>query len=308
MRGYLRFLGLPLLLVGLTAAHQKSNREEEDLLGPVRSVSSQMTHRLLEMDLGEPETKDRPQRQDLVVYDRQGNEAERTIYDDYGFLVGRQVARRDPDGHLVESILSDPKGTVMARYAYVHADGKLAETVHYDRQGKVELREINSFGEQSRLSETTYRTAGISVGKTVYRYDSAGRRSETAFFMPDGAKAIAPIGPCLGAHRITFTYDEQGRPREAVSYEPSGVMKKSWLYAYNDKGLVSEEKLEDSYDHTTNTHVYEFDPRGNWIRRTTTMIRRPKIDRLSAEDRKAYPGLMEPTKARTTIERAITYH
>ncbi|HYI39515.1 MAG TPA: hypothetical protein VE053_04265 [Allosphingosinicella sp.] len=308
MRRLFKVLTVPLLLIGLTAAHKEPNREEEGLLGPVRSVSSQMTHRLLGLDLGEPETKDRPQQQDLVVYDPKGNEAERTIYDDYGFLVGKQVSKRDSDGHPVESILSDPKGAVMARYAYVYAGGRLAETVHYDREGKVQLREVNSFGDQARLSEVTYRTASKAVGKTVYRYDSAGRRSETLYFMPDGSKAIAPIGPCLGAHRVTFTYDEKGRPHEAVSYEPNGAMKKSWLYAYNDKGLASEEKLEDSYGHTTNTHVYEYDLRGNWIKRTTAMIQRPKIDRMSAEDRKQYPGLMEPREARTTIERTIAYY
>lgn len=308
MHRLFKVLTIPLLLVGLTAAHKESNREEEDLLGPVRSVSSQMTSRLMGLDLGEPESEGRPQQQDLVVYDARGNEAERTIYDDYGFLVGRQVTKRDPDGHRVESVLFDPKGAVMARYVYVYTDGKLAETVHYDREGKVGLREVSHYGEQARLSEVTYRTASKAVGKTVYRYDPAGRRSETIYFMPDGSKAIAPIGPCLGAHRVTFTYDEKGRPHEAVSYEPNGVMKKSWLYAYNDKGLMSEEKLEDSYGHSTNTHVYEFDSRGNWIKRTTTKIRRPKIDRMSPEDRKQYPGLMKTSEARMKIARTITYH
>ncbi|MEA3052298.1 MAG: hypothetical protein QOG72_1201 [Sphingomonadales bacterium] len=308
MRRFFKVLAVPLLLVGLTAAHEKSNREEEGLLGPVRSVSSRMTHRLMGLDLGEAEAEGRPQQQDLVVYDAEGNEAERTIYDDFGFLGGRQVNKRDSSGHLVEAVLSDPKGVLMARYLYVYADDRVAETVHYDRKGKVELREVNSYGEQGRLSEVTYRTGSNAVGRTVYRYDSAGLRSETLFFMPDGSKAVAPIGPCLGAHRITFTYDEKGRPHEAVSYEPSGAMKKSWLYAYNGKGLMSEEKFEDSYKYTTNTHVYEYDSRGNWIKRITTMIQRPKADRLSAEEKKQYPRLMEPTEARVTITRTISYY
>lgn len=308
MGGLLRVLTFPFLLIGLTAAHEKSSREEEDLLGPVRSVSSQTTHRLMGLDTAGSESEGRPQQKDLVVYDAQGNDVERIVHDDHGFPVGRQVNKRDPNGHLVETILSDPKGALVGRYVNVHADGKVAETVHYDREGKVFLREVNSYDEQARLSEVIYRAGAKSLGKTIYRYDSAGRRSETLFFMPDGSKAIAPIGPCLGAHRITFTYDEKGRAHEAVSYEPNGAMKKSWAYAYNDKGLMSEEKLEDSYDYTTNTHIYEFDSRGNWTKRTTTMIRRPKPERLSAEEKKQYPGLMEPSEARVTIARAISYY
>lgn len=303
-----KVLGIPLLLIGLTAAHKESSREEENLVGPVRSVSSQVTHRLRGVDLGEAESEGRPQQQDLVVYDASGNDVERTAHDDHGFPVGRQVNKRDPNGHLVETILSDPKGAHVGRYEYVYKDGKLAEVVHYGRDGKVFLREVNRYGEEARLTEVTYLAGSKAVGKTVYRYDSGGRPSETAFFMPNGSKAIAPIGPCLGAHRIGFTYDGKGRPHEAVSYEPSGATKKSWLYAYNDKGLTSEEKLEDSYDHTTKTHAYEHDSRGNWIKRTTTTIRRPKADRLSAEDRKQFPGLMEPSEERMTLTRTITYY
>jgi hypothetical protein len=38
------------------------------------------------------------------------------------------------------------------------------------------------------------------------------------------------------------------------------------------------------------------------------MVQRPKIDRISAGDRKLYPGLMEPSESRITIERTIAYH
>lgn len=304
MRRFFTVLALPLLWFGLTAAHKASDREDEELLGAVRSISSQIVTKFA----FDPNYPGRPQQQDLVSYDTRGNEAERTIYDDYGFLAGRQVNKRDSNGHAVESILSDPKGAVMERVVRTYSGGKLAETIRYDGKGKVSLREVNSYDENGRLAEETYYEGDKAAAKTVYRYDEAGRGSETAFFMADGSKAIAPIGPCLGAHRMTFTYDSKGRPYKVVSYEPNGRVKKSWLYAYNDKGLMSEEKLEDSYDHTTNTHLYEYDSRGNWIKRMTTTIRRPKPDRLSPEEKKQYPGLLEPSEARTTIARTITYH
>ncbi|HEX8127110.1 MAG TPA: hypothetical protein VF548_16160 [Allosphingosinicella sp.] len=308
MRGWVGLLALPWLLIGLTANHKESNREEEQLVGPVRSMSSETTMRLLDLELDEPDSGRDARKQDLIAYDAKGNETERSIYDDYGFPVGKQVYKRDSGGHLLESVLSDPKGTALGRDVYVYAVGRLSETVHYDGRGKVELREANSYGEDGRLRETAYSVDNKTVGKTVYRHDSAGRRSETIYLLPDGSKAIAPIGPCLNAHRVTFTYDEKGRPRAAVSYEPSGAMKKSWLYAYDDKGQISEEKLEDSYGRTTRTHAYEYDSKGNWIKRTTTSIELPNPDRMSARDRKLFPGLMEPRKVRTTITRSIAYY
>ena len=163
MGGLFKVLTFPFLLIGLTAAHEKSSREEEDLLGPVRSVSSQMTHRLMGLDTAGSESDGRPQQQDLVVYDTQGNDVERIAHDDHGFPVGRQLNKRDPNGHLLETILSDPKGALVGRYVHVHADGKVAETVHYDRKGKIFLREINSYDEQARLSEVAYRAGGKSL-------------------------------------------------------------------------------------------------------------------------------------------------
>lgn len=303
-------LALPFLLFGLTAAHKESNREAEGLLGPVRSESSQ----LLRLSSGESEKKGRPQQQDLVSYDAQGNEVERTIYDDYGFLRGRQVSKRDRNGHLLERIMSDTDGAVMERQVYVYSDGKLTETIHHDAKGAVELREVNRYDENGRLSEVAYYEGQKKVAKTVYRYDEAGQGSEAVFYMADGSKAIAPIGPCLGAHRMTYSYDSKGRSHKVVAYEPDGTMQKSWLYAYNDKGLMSEVKLEDEYSHTTQVHTYEYDSRGNWTKRISTIDdqRKPRepdeLSRLVSSldgDDAAFTGSY---RSRMIISRKIVYY
>lgn len=304
------FLALPFLLFGLTAAHKESNREAQGLFGPVRSESSQ----LLRLTSGESEKKGRPQQQDLVSYDAQGNEVERTIYDDYGFLSGRQVNKRDRDGHLLERIVSDTDGAVMERQVYVYSDGKLTETIHHDAKGAVELREVNRYDENGRLSEVVYYEGQKEAAKTVYRYDAAGRGSEAIFYMADGSTAIAPIGPCLGAHRMTYSYDSKGRSHKVVAYEPDGTVKKSWLYAYNDKGLMSEVKLEDEYSRTTQVHTYEYDSRGNWTKRISTIDdqRKPRepdelsrlVSSLDGDD----SALTGTYRSRMIISRKIAYY
>ena len=305
MQRWFVVLTLPFLLFGLTAAHKKSDREEEALLGPVHSTSSQY----IRLSPGEPDKKGRPQQQDTISYDTHGNEAGRTIYDDYGFLVGRQVNKHDPNGHLIESLLSDPDGAVMMRQVYAYSDGKLSETSHYGPKGEVGLREVNRYDANGRLSEGVYYEEEKEAAKTVYRYDGAGRRAEAVFYMADGSKAVAPVGPCLGAHRMTYSYDENGRPHEAVAYEPDGTMKKRWLYAYNEKGLMSVEKLEDDYDYTTRLHAYEYDSRGNWIKRISTVTEKPKPRQLEFERSAGIKAKGETRDAgRMIISRKIDYY
>jgi YD repeat-containing protein len=287
-------IALPLLLFGLTAAQKVPDRDAEDLLGPVRSVNSRITTYLA----GDSNQQGHARQLDLVSYDDEGNEAERTIYDDYGFLGGRQVNKRDSDGHLIESILSDPEGAVMERVVYAYSDGKLAETVHYDGKGEVLLREVDSYDGQGRLSEVIYHAGNEGAAKTVYRYDEEGRGSEAAFFLADGSRAVATIGPCLGAHRMTYSYDERGRSHKVVAYEPDGKMKKSWLYAYNDKGQMAEEKQEDDWSSTTSVYAYEYDAQGNWIERTATVT-------VQLKDKADEIG---PDRSRTIYSRKIAYY
>jgi antitoxin component YwqK of YwqJK toxin-antitoxin module len=304
MQKLLAVFAVPLLFFGLAAAHKVPDREAEHLLGPVRSVSSKITKYIP----GGSDKAGQTQQQDLVAYDDKGNEAERTIYDDYGFLGGRQVSKRDSNGHLVESVLYDPEGATLERQVYAYSDGKLAGTVHYDGKGEVVLREVNSYDEQGRLGEVTY-YEGKQFAKTVYRYDGEGRGSEAAFFLGDGSKAIATIGPCLGAHRMTYTYDETGRSHQVVAYEPDGKVQKSWLYAYNDKGLMSEEKLADDHEYTTRLHAYEYDSRGNWIKRVSTVTERPKPGQIEFEGLAGLEtrGMVRDAR-RVIISRKIAYY
>jgi hypothetical protein len=296
-------LALPFLLFSLAAAQKAPDLAAENLVGPVRSVSSTMTEHSAD------DLKGRTQQQDLVTYDPQGNESGRTIYDDYGFLAGRQVNKRDPNGQLIESILSDDKGRLMERQVYVYTEGKLAETVHYDAKGKVGLREVTRYDDKDRPAQVTYYEGEKAVAKTVYRYDGEGLGSEAAFYLADGSKAEATIGPCLGAHRMTYAYDGKARPSQVVAYEPSGKMKKTWLYAYNDRGLMAEEKREDDWSNTTSVYAWEYDERGNWTKAIITVNQQPKHrDTDLAGDLGFGPDETAPPERTTIISRKIGYY
>jgi hypothetical protein len=293
MRILFTVLALPLLLFGLTAAKEVPDSERENLVGPVRSVGAQMARCLGD----EPEEHCPSKQLDIVTYDSKGHEVERTIYDDFGFLAAKQVFTRDGEGNLTGSVLTDPKGKVMERQVYVYTGGKLAEIVDRDGKGEVSLRQVHNYGANGQVQEVTYYSPG-KIGKTVYRYDAQERGSEVVYYMADGSKAIAPIGPCLGAHRMTYEYDGNGRPARVVAYEADGSLKKSWQSSYNSKGDIAEERREDSWSHETSTISYEYDSRGNWIKRIALERDLPK------------PGQSEmpPTDSRVTHSRKITYY
>lgn len=295
-------LALAFLSLSLGAA-QRPDREEADLLGAVRSVQSRMSDHAE----GAAQDEGRVRQLGSVAYDPKGNWIERIVYDDYGFLVGKEAGTRDSDGNLIESVLSDPKGEVLERQVYAYADGRLAQIVHHDGKGEVGLREVHSYDADGRLSDVTYFEGKETVGRTTYSYGDKGRVAEVAFFLADGSRAVAPIGPCLGAHRMTSAYDEMGRPVEVVAYQPDGE-KETWHYAYNSRGQLAEDRREDASFIRIFAYTYEYDSRGNWTRQIATMTgqRKPSPQMAVEEHLMEVPG--EPYEMRTIISREIAYY
>lgn len=288
---FLTVLTFTLLLANAAGAQKKLDTEKENLLGPVRSIRSQMTD-YIDGKLG---GKTRTKQLDIVTYDANGNEVERTIYNDYGFLVGKETHCHDANGNLIESVLADPKGVVMERRVYSYEFGKLTQIVSYGGKGNAELKQVNSFGETGQLSEETYYNPKKPAGKTVYNYDKKGNVSQVAFYLANGSKATAPIGPCLGAHRVTYSYNEKNMPAMVVAYESDGQLKKSWQYTYNHKGQIAKDRQESAWSRTTFVYSYEYDSHGNWTKRIANVNEKSKLTSR------------KPSEWRTIISREIVY-
>ena len=285
-------LTLSLLLLNSSSAQKKTDRERENLLGAVRSVRSQLTDYIGENLVGEGRTK----QLDMVFYDANGNEVERTIYDDYGFLVGKELRTYEASGNLIKSVLSDDKGMVMERKVYAYEHDKLTEIVSYDGKDNISLKQANTYLKNGRLGEQTYYDSKQAAGKTVYKYDEKGNLSEVTFYLANGSKAVAPIGPCLGAHRVTYSYDDKGRPMKVVAYEPTGEPKKSWQYSYTPQGQIVEDIRESEWSRMIFVYTYEYDSRGNWIKQIATVTDQSKLSKL------------EPNKRKTIITRELAYY
>ena len=292
MRRLLTAFTVTLLLSYSAGAQNKSDREKASLLGPVRTVRTQNTDYsdgTLQERLG---TKER----DTVTYDQKGNEIERVIYDDYGFLRGKEVRTYDAQGNLTENVFSDETG-VVGRRVYTYQNGKRIRIVASDSKGKVDTTQDNLYGKDGLILEEKYSAGGKALGKTVYKHDQNGNLTGVRFYLANGAKAIAPVGPCLGAHRMTYSYNKQNQPTKVVAYEPNGEFKASWKYSYDTKGQTTEKIYETQWSKQAFTFAYEYDSRGNWTRQIVT---KDYVSSLAMD--------MENTRATSVVSRDISYY
>ena len=259
-------LTFTFLLFSTAVAQEKSDREKANLLGPVRSVRSETIDykdETLKQSVGTWELE-------TVTYDEKGNEIERITSLAQGSFVGKEVRTYDAKGNLIGSVVSNEEG-VHERRVHAYEGGKLVSIVSYDADGKVVSKQFNSYGKNGLLLEEKYLVGKKPFGKTVYKYDQIGNLSEVAFYAPNGAKSIALMGPCLGAHRVTYAYNAQRNPTRVVQYNPDGEVNESWQYSYDSKGLVTAKSFEYGSLKQTFVYVYEYDSRGNWIRKITTI-------------------------------------
>lgn len=256
---------LIILSLHTTAAQVKNtDREKANLIGPVRSVTSTSADYTGDKIEGKGYSIKPPE---TVSYDEAGNELEDQMVSDFGEQMGKSVKKFDADHRLLEGLWVDPKGKVLRKDVFAYDDGRLSEINTFDDTNVLREKTVHVYDDKGRLSEEVYYEAAKPVAKTVYIYDQKGPQPvEVAFFLMDGRKATAPVGPCLGAHRIAATYDEKGRVLTQDVFENTGELKKAYRWTYDDKSNVATFTSKSPSSTVTFVYSYEFDVKGNWIK------------------------------------------
>lgn len=167
-----------LLVLG-SINQQKSDREKDQLIGPVKSIKSQWTR--LYARNGQENAEGLTKQMGTVTYDTQGNEIESVIYDDYGYLVGKEV-HTYTQGKRVKSTLLDEKGSILTRSVYSYRNDTLYQILIDDAVRRSHSSQINSFDKNSSLIEERYFEGQKPIGKTIYKYNEKDRVSEAAFY------------------------------------------------------------------------------------------------------------------------------
>ena len=299
----LRPILLALLLATLCAAapaRQQTDREREGLRGPVKTVGADTADYFQGAGERQPEPRRRPQ--DSVTYNEKGDEVSRLVYDDYGFAVGTQTHTYDAAGRRAASLLTGGNSELMSKEVFKYdAASRLVEKLSYAAKGAggpgEELKEVFSYDARGRLSEVGLWLGVKRVGKTTYTYDGRGRLVALAFYTAAGKPAVAPVGPCFGAHRLTYKYGARDLPAEVRAHDTDNSLERTTTFTYDDRGNVAEEMRDTTYGSTRFTNKYEYDARGNWTKMETRVVSESKLSPDSG-----------PSERLRLTRRTITYY
>ena len=250
-----------------TAQDKTSDRAKAGLSGPVKSLRSVSIDYSGEKIVGEGFMK---REGDRVSYDAAGRETDRVPVSDYGDSMGKISRIFDQQGLLAESSWVDAKGKLLKRDVFRYTDGRLSETLTYTGAGDLLEKTVHAYDGGGRLEAEIYYDRNKPIARTVYRYGDKSKPIEISFFMADGSKATAPVGPCLGAHRMTLDYNDKGKNISQTAFEADGTQKKRYRWKYDDRGNIVEYFTETEGSTVNFVYKYEFDTRGNWIKRVST--------------------------------------
>jgi len=258
-------IAISFLLTGTVTPQKKTDVEAEGLSGSVHTVTTESSESI---SIGALE-ESRPNRKlGSLTFNSKGQLVERVIYDDYGFLVGTERYFRDVADHLIMTELYDPKRRRQEKRVFIYRRNRLEETITHDGRGVAGLRQVNIYDQRGRVKEEIYYFKTQAIGKTSFDIDGNGNAVNATFFQSNGSGAVAPIGPCFKAHKVSYSYDSRGRVTEEIAYGLDGSVKRKSSYHYDDKGNLSEEMRVDSYSTLKFVHSYDCDAQDNWTKQT----------------------------------------
>ena len=265
-----------MLLLGISiAAQSPSNLKADQLSGDVRTVRTEQTWTTQNVEskrvLMTVETYDRkgnktewdaykgsdkPLRS-LFTYDDNGNVTEQIWYDSADQLKGKTKYTYDTNGHLIEEESSNG-----IRIVYT-----------YDSHGNKRSQRIFDLAKDEGP-----RMFG-PVEKTVrYDYDRKNHLTEISSYNPNGARVW---NPALQAHRITYTYNKQGRINNQTVFNQNNTVRTKTRYLYDSLGRVASELTFTSKDGVARAYRYRYrvDAVGNWIVQTKLKLVRTRNKR-----------------------------
>ena len=261
MRRALVLLGLVLTCSYQSVAQKETDRERSGFVGPVRNVrvetakvsnvSGQMveSERVLvyvssfdekgnatESIVYNPDGSLNRKHGWGYTYDDKGRVTERTFLNANGVLTAKAFFNYDDRGRQVEATFFSPPGSVNHVQSYAYDDkGNMIREVHRNPDGTIRNSQVNTYDADGRLTEySLHKPDGTFYQRNVYTYDGRGRETGWAIYKEDGA-------PVMG---LTRRYDEKGNVSELLRHS---------------KGVITARE----------TYAYEFDSRGNWVKRKT---------------------------------------
>lgn len=287
MRATLLVLGI---LCVTANAQAQSDREQDRFFGPVQSVS---------MEVAEFTTKDGKSveglrvRSQTVSYDARGNRIKRIDFNRDGSVAQTLIYSYDTEGRNVgyedyAAGLSTPRKHIYVldqrgnrvEYRIVQPDGSAGDEKYvykYDSNGNKLAEELYHKTSLISRNEISYDDHGRLISRISYNPDESISSRVGVTFAEDGKpmERTRHDGDLL-TYRVRYTYDNRRRPIEVEtvgSYVENDSSSESHItgkvvYVYKGQDQPKEMLIYNQDGSLRERVVFEYDSRGNWIKRT----------------------------------------
>lgn len=230
MKRFCGLLLLCLLWINPIASQTKTDKERDDLVGPVKRVEVY----LIEF-LGKDNEKKR--RRHITTYNAEGNMAERVLYDQNDKLMARDLYTFDADGRSTgyeEYVLWVDKAlTTPRRHVYtLNAAGRRVEYTVFESNGSVGSRTVFKYDAKGNLIEQQwYAHTGRLTNKTVFTFDENGNQTSQSSYDEGNLN-----------WKTVSKYDANGNKTELLQYQ-GDTLKYKFLHSYDSKGRILEKEI-----------------------------------------------------------------
>ena len=201
----------------------------------------------------------------------------------------RKIMRFNRGGQKIEEVLYRDDGVALPKSTYSYdSTGHIIKAHHYQVNGSILLENTYTYDSDGWLKDDTQRRLDDDklLSRKIYLQDAKLNLTQVSEF---------DWGDRLRS-RIGFIRDGQCRIIEAYGYTPNGSIKAKIKFSYDDRNNVIEStsNSSDGSSEEKHKHEYEFDGRGNWIKRVSSKL-------VTEGGRKSY-------RAERATYRKLTYY
>ncbi len=266
---------LSLLSSVSVIGQSKSDREMRGLFGPVQTVQEEEADFI---DGGKGfAIENVTYRKESWSYDAMGRELTEVTYDlDDGSIRSRLTNHYDERGRLLErrgELSPDANFYEVEKFTY-DLKGNLIEKSRYDAENELSYKRSFAYDAQGHLLEEVYSNGQGSIRSVArYKYNEQGRRVETAYFNHDAEGNLKPYADSAEHYRKVLVYDQAGNETTRLLIKPDESLFEIHVPTYDHRGNELELMIyhADGSFRTKVRNLYEFDSKGNWTEKFTSL-------------------------------------
>lgn len=224
---------------------------------------------------------------------------------DTNFANNLSVTKRNPDNSQLDRVgMKYKNGKVTERTVYSRQDLPIEKTTYeYDSKGNlitenfyldkdaVQIKNIYEYNGPNKISEVKLRADGSMIYKTFYEYNTANKLVKSGTTDSNGKVQYAQdITYDKNNNVLTYTSTEgtDTQTTDKFNYDANNN-KTLWVNLVNNKEIFKADYKYDKNNNLiavnstdtqnamniSNTYSYEYDKKGNWIKKTTTINSKP---------------------------------